>query len=205
MYEYRRLNPDQRKEVVYERWLKRFPPHSPPHPVRDAVDYLITAACYAHRPIMSSEERRHELITTMLERAPEYAVEVSAWVILPNHYHLLLRASIDSIARFLKRVNGSTANKWNKDDRVSGRQVWYRYSDRAVRGENHWYAVLAYIHENPVKHGYVPESGAWGASSVHWYAESWGSERLSQLNRAYPRGTMGDGWDDMDTAEATRS
>jgi putative transposase len=187
MYEYRRLARDQREEIVKERWLKGFPPHSPPHPMIDATEFLITAACFEHRSILDSPERRRDFSAAVLQRAIECDVQVSAWVILPNHYHLLLRASIDSIAKYLKKVNGSTANQWNKEDGAQGRQVWYRYSDRAIRGENHWYAVLSYIHENPVKHGYVHDSVQWEASSVHWYSKSWGDERLNQISPAYMR------------------
>jgi putative transposase len=74
--------------------------------------------------------------------------------------------------------------------------MWYRYSDRAIRNEDHWYTALAYIHENPVKHGYVKSASDWGASSVHWYTAAWGEEPLRRIDRSYPRRGMGTGWDD---------
>jgi putative transposase len=42
MYEYRRLTPEQRIEVVQKRLAHGDPPHSPPHPIRDQLFYLLT-------------------------------------------------------------------------------------------------------------------------------------------------------------------
>ncbi len=56
MYEYRRLTPAQRIEVVQQRLAQGYPPHSPPHPSRDQLFYLLTASCYEHQPHMMCKE-----------------------------------------------------------------------------------------------------------------------------------------------------
>ena len=43
MYEYRKLTPEQRAELVQQRLARGHPPHSPPHPIRDQPFYLLTA------------------------------------------------------------------------------------------------------------------------------------------------------------------
>ncbi len=45
MYEYRHLTLVQRKELVQQRLFLGFPPHSPPHLIREKNFYLLTAAC----------------------------------------------------------------------------------------------------------------------------------------------------------------
>ena len=46
--------------------------------------------------------------------------------------------------------------EWNKEDFQTGhRSVWYKYTDRQIRDDDHFYKALNYIHLNPVKHGYV--------------------------------------------------
>lgn len=57
-YEYRRLQPPQREEVVQQRRLRGYPLHAPPHPYREAGCYLVTAANFEHACIMASSERR---------------------------------------------------------------------------------------------------------------------------------------------------
>jgi len=124
--------------------------------------------------------------------------EVSAWVVLPNHYHLLARVpSLRQFGLMSRKLHSKTAVQWNREDGIPGRQVWYRYTDRAIRGDGHYYAALNYIHGNPVKHAYVDRADEWACSSVHIYLETFGREYLRDLWRQYPPRDMGKGWDEM--------
>lgn len=73
--------------------------------------------------------------------------------------------------------------------------MWYRYSDRQIRSQAHYYASLNYIHINPVKHGYVEKPLNWPCSSVHWYLEHFGIEWLRETWKKHPVGDYGRGWD----------
>jgi len=83
----------------------------------------------------------------------------------------------------------------NGEDGERGRQVWYRAQDRLMRSEAHYGATLNYIHNNPVKHGYVKKWTDWPYSSVHWYLETKGRDWLLDLWRDYPVLNYGDKWD----------
>ena len=79
---------------------------------------------------------------------------------MPNHYHLLIcTKSFRKIPMIFKRLHGKTSHDWNQEDNKRGRKVWFKYSDRKIRTEDHFYAALNYIHHNPVKHGYVDAPG----------------------------------------------
>ncbi len=56
MYEYRKMTPEERKQILHERKERGFPLHAPPHLKGIAGYYLITAACYEHRPIFDTPE-----------------------------------------------------------------------------------------------------------------------------------------------------
>jgi putative transposase len=64
-----------------------------------------------------------------------------------------------------------------------------------MRSESHYYTTLNYIHDNPVKHGYVTKWTDWPCSSVHWYLETKGREWLADCWRNYPVLNYGDKWD----------
>jgi putative transposase len=83
----------------------------------------------------------------------------------------------------------------NGEDETQGRQVWYRYQDRCMRSERHYYTTLNYIHNNPVKHGYVKLWGEWPFSSFHWYLQTKGRDWLTDVWRSYPVRNYGDSWD----------
>jgi putative transposase len=198
MYEYRKLTPEQREKLVHERLARGDPPHQPPHPVRGESLYLLTAACYEHCHHISTPKRRSALLDLLFERFIYAGMEIRAWAVLTNHYHLLVRVhAFDALGNVFQRVHGRTARHWNEEDVTAGRKVWYRYSDRAIRSEGHYYTTLNYIHYNPVKHGLVASPYDWEWSSVGWYRENNGREWLRDLWRRYPLRDYGKDWDDM--------
>jgi putative transposase len=198
MYKYRDLTPEQRAEVIEQRRSRGYPPHSPPHQVRGGSRYLLTAACYEHKCHMVLDARRQQMLNVLFETFINNSVELQAWVVLPNHYHLLAYVPDFSVLKSLFRsVHGSTANQWNAEDNVSGRKVWYRYVDRAMRSERHFYTTLNYIHYNPVKHRWSESPYEWSHSSVHWYLEHYGREWLRDLWVRYPVREYGRNWDEL--------
>ena len=142
-YRYRQLSAAERVAVVRQRAERGYPLHAPPHPYRHAGHYLITAANFEHQPIMAMPQRRTEFETYLLQQAAEAKMDVCGWVILPNHYHLLVGVeSLDEVSRTLKQVHGSTVFRWNRaDGSTSRRRVWYKFRDRLIRDENHFYRV----------------------------------------------------------------
>ncbi len=197
MYEYRTLTPEQRAQLVQERLARGYPPHSPPHPVRDQPYYLLTTACYEHVYHMQRPSRRREVLDALFEVFIANGIEIRAWAVLPNHYHLLAHvADFDALAHAFRLVHARTGLRWNREEAMPGRRVWYRFTDRAMRSEGHYHTTLNYIHFNPVKHGCVQSPYDWQESSVHWYLEQLGREWLRDLWARHPLRSYGSGWDD---------
>jgi putative transposase len=198
MYEYRKLNTEERVKIIEERLERGFPPHSPPHLTGESGLYLLTAACYEHKHHMGTAVRRKQVLDRLFELFTLQGDEIRAWVVLTNHYHLLLFAPEGMhFGRVLRLVHGRTSYQWNKEDRSPGRKVWYRYSDRAMRSERHYFTTLNYIHYNPVKHELASSPYNWDDSSVHWYLSSFGREWLRDVWRQYPVRDYGRGWDSL--------
>ena len=195
-YRYRHLTPEQRELLVRYRQQHGYPWHGPPHAIREANYFLFSAANFDHAPIMASDERRITFQTLMLERFERAGVEVRAWVVLPNHYHILAFVPhFHKIASAFQRLHGSTSRQWNLEDDRVGRKVWYRYTDRAIRSERHFYATINYLHYNPVKHDCAARADEWVSSSIWVYLESNGRDWLSDLWKEYPVRDYGKGWD----------
>lgn len=197
MYEYRKLTPEQKIIIVQERLAKGYPPHSPPHPVENSEFYLITATCYEHKCRINSAERRQQLLNQLFEQFTYQNMEILAWVVVQNHYHLLVN-NIDFkiLSNTLRLIHGSIARQWNLEDKLTGK-LWCSFSDRAIRSERHYYTTLNYIHYNPVKHGWVKSPYDWTESSVHWYLENYGRDWLRSCWVEYPVRDYGKRWDDL--------
>ncbi len=198
-YEYRKLSPAQRKEILEERKIQGYPLHAPPHPFREEGTFLITAANYEHEPALQTPERRTEFETLLLTSFQDVGAKIIAWVILPNHYHLLVTIeAFEIISDLLQYIHGSTSYRWNQEDSLTGeRKVWYRFSDRMVRNETHLHRAVNYIHYNPVKHGLVDDVYNWQWSSLFLYEDEKGQEWLRENWKEYkPSSQFGKGWDD---------
>ena len=199
MYDYREMTTKERMKVLKVRKSLRRPWHAPPHYGQTWGVYMISAACYEHRPIMAADARRTEWGRAVIDRfgreSPD-RIDIRAWVVLPNHYHLIIAGDLDVFARRIARLHNGKATQWNREDQTKGRKVWHRFSDRLIRTERHYYASLNYIHANPVKHGYTTSAKDWVWSSFSVYLNALGRQCLANWWKRYPIGDYGKGWDE---------
>jgi len=130
---------------------------------------MITAACYQHEPILGAQASRmveleNSLSVVIAEAAGNH---LRAWVVLPNHYHVLVFApDILGLLKSLGRMHGRLSRRWNLEDRTVGRKVWHGAVETMVKSDRHHCAVLNYIYHNPVKHG-MWIAGRIGPLAVH--------------------------------------
>jgi REP element-mobilizing transposase RayT len=89
-----------------------------------------------------------------------------AWVVMPNHVHLLLtaRVPLPSLLASLKRI---TAKRANAELGRTGDPFWAEETfDRTVRNAEEFGRIRAYIENNPVKALFVatPEDYRWSSA-----------------------------------------
>lgn len=133
----------------------------PPHIYQKDSCYFITGAVVGPRPLFNTHEKRSLLRDKLKEEIVALGFSLYAWVILSDHYHLLLKTSAVPIHTFIQRLHSKSAIELNKLDTAPGRQVWYQYWDRFPRNDRDFWSYFNYIHVNPIKHGYVrPMNGA---------------------------------------------
>ena len=81
---------------------------------------------------------------------------VHAFVVMPNHVHLLVTLSEDcNSSSYVKYVKGGTAHAINQAAERKGRLWQPDYLDKLIRDEEHFVRTAAYIEWNPVKAGLV--------------------------------------------------
>lgn len=192
-YEYRHMTPEERAAILEERRQRGYPLHSPPHPYHETGWYCITATNYEHVHVMASSNRLTAFENQLLSELADIQAEIGGWTILTNHYHFLVDVqSLEHISIALKHLHGTTARARNLEDGLTGRRkVWYKFRDRYIRNERHYYHALNYIHYNAVKHGYVESPYDWPWSSTHPYVDAYGREWLREKWLKHP---VGDAW-----------
>src|SRR6516165_1574578 len=115
MYRWRRMTAAQREAALTHRQENRLPWHGPPHFAGESGLYLITAACYEHRPHLALPPTRlADFEMELLNEVLSQSRKIFAWVILPNHYHLLVDAPdwpYSNAARYLAEVGRDEAER----------------------------------------------------------------------------------------------
>ena len=161
--------------------------HRPPHIYIDQTWYFITAHTHGKAPLFISNEQKQLWVNEFNTLTQNFSVDIAAWVLLNNHYHLLCYFEQSShIPAFIKRLHGVTSFKLNKYDNKQGRKVWYSYWDRCIRDERDYWTKFNYIHYNPIKHGYVKDLEKWKFSSYTFLFKMNGDEWFLDCWQSYP-------------------
>ncbi len=86
------------------------------------------------------------VVEALVERG---ALEVHAFCLMPNHYHLLLRTPQGALARWMRYVNGDYARGFNRRHRRVGHLWQGRYKAILVQTGTYYLECSRYIHLNP--------------------------------------------------------
>ncbi len=198
MYRWRQWTPEQRKAILTERRQRKHPSHSPAHIVSDHTSiYLITAACFEHAQVVGkSDDRLASFSSQLIEFMQIHCRTIFAWVVLPNHYHVLCDLiDIHSMFEELGKLHGRTSFEWNGEDGKRGRQTWCKATETAMKSEGHFYASRNYVLHNPVHHGYCAKWTEWPFSSAAEYLESIGRQQAIRFWQSYRLYDYGKDWD----------
>ncbi|MCB2214207.1 transposase [bacterium] len=161
--------------------------HRPPHIYQNDTWYFISAHTHKNQFVLNYPGHKNIFMNALRSISEMISFKISAWVILDNHYHLLMCVKDSGkLAKFINHLNGRTSFQFNKIEGCKGRKVWYSYWDRLVRDETDYWTKFNYIHYNPVKHGYVADPADWEYSSYGKYFAGGESRWLKDCWEAYP-------------------
>ena len=198
MYRWRRWSPQERQQILKERRDRGNPDHSPLHIASETTTYyMITAACFEHQPIIGvSDQRLADFSFDLCSLLNENARQLFSWVVLPNHYHVLVD-SIDILAllKLVGRLHGRSSYEWNRESGMRGRRVWCNACETMMKSDRHFYASVNYVLNNPVHHGYCEKWTDWPFSNASEYLEQVGRDVALARWRSYPLYDYGASWD----------
>jgi len=134
---------------------------------------MVTASIYQSCDTLLLPERKIVWRDSFFEAAKLYSWHIIAWVVLNNHYHVMVESPEKplSLSKFIGSYHKLTSRLWNDEDNSSGRKVWWNYWDTCIRTEKDYYNRLKYIFWNPVKHGLVENPEAYPFSSYKGYVD----------------------------------
>ena len=107
-------------------------------------------------------------LETLAEAHRQWGIEVFAYCLMGNHYHLCLRTPRGNLSRIMRHVDGIYTQRFNRRHRRDGTLFRGRYKGILIDADEYLAAVVRYIELNAVAAGLVkmPEDYRWGEPSV---------------------------------------
>ncbi len=127
--------------------------------------YHITARGNEKRPIFRIERDFLRFVGRFERIYERYGVVIHAYVLMTNHYHLLVETPRANLSNALHDLNTAYTNYFNRrHDRV-GHLFQGRYRSIVVEKDPYLLELSRYIHLNPVRAGMVkrPEAYRWSS------------------------------------------
>lgn len=102
--------------------------------------------------------------------AERYAIELYAYCIMGNHYHLLIGVPVGMLSRVMHTIQSAYGSYLRREKGWIGHVFAGRYKSLCVEKEGYLLELSRYIHLNPVRAGIAkkPEEYQW--SSYQYYA-----------------------------------
>ena len=106
------------------------------------------------QPIVLDEADRRMLYSLWLEESQRHKVAVNAYVLLDNHFHMLLTPPSDEAMSLMMQSVGRTYVRYfNKRHNRSGTLWEGRYKSSLIDSEGYLLTCMAYIDLNPIRAG----------------------------------------------------
>ena len=82
-----------------------------------------------------------------------YGIEVHAYSLLSNHYHLLVHTPLGNLSKAIRHIDGVYTQKYNKRHNIDGGIFRGRYKSILIDKDNYLLELVRYIHRNAFNAG----------------------------------------------------
>jgi len=124
--------------------------------VEGALQHIIVRGI-DRRKIFTDDTDRDAFVNRLGQVLMETHTDCFAWVLIPNHVHLLLRTGHTPIATVMRRLLTGYAVQFNRRHRRHGHLFQNRYKSILCQQDPYLLELVRYIHLNPLRAGLVAD------------------------------------------------
>ena len=127
--------------------------------------YHVTSRGNERRPIFRNDRDRKTFLHLLGMAAVHFRWSVTAYVLMTNHFHLVIQTPEPNLSRGMQWLNGSYAGWFNHVHKRCGHLFQGRFHALLVEKEAYFAEVLRYVVLNPVRAKMVerPEDYRWSS------------------------------------------
>jgi REP element-mobilizing transposase RayT len=131
--------------------------------------YHITARGNERKKIFFSETDHEKFLHYVAEAKKKYGIKLHCYVLMSNHYHLVVETPKANLSKTMQYINGSYTTYVNIKRRRSGHLFQGRYKAIIVDRDNYLLELSRYVHLNPVRAKIVQKPEEYLYSSYRAY------------------------------------
>jgi len=119
--------------------------------------YHLMARGNQGQAVFRDDRDRKGFLATLEEACAKTGWIVHAYVLMGNHYHLLVQTPEANLVAGMKWLQGTYTQRFNRRHGIFGHLFQGRYKALVVEAENagYWEVVSTYIHLNPARAGLI--------------------------------------------------
>jgi len=123
------------------------------------------------KAIFRDDRDREEFIGRLAEGLKETGHKCYGWVLMPNHFHLLIRTGVKPLSDLMRKLLTGYALYFNRRYKRNGYLYQNRFKSVLCQEENYLLELVRYVHLNPLRAKIVrdfkdPNEYRWSGHSV---------------------------------------
>jgi len=132
--------------------------------------YHVLARGNERRPIFKGKRDCERFLELLGEVSERFGLEVWSYVLMVNHYHLVVRTRLANLSRAMQWLGVSYAAWFNAKHRRVGHLFQGRFKSFVIEEEDYLKRLILYVHRNPLRAGLVTRLAEYPWSSYRQLA-----------------------------------
>jgi REP element-mobilizing transposase RayT len=132
--------------------------------------YHVLSRGNSGQSIFRTDDDRRLFLSLLEELSARFRIELNAYVLMGNHYHLLLNTAEANLSTAMQWFGTTYTRKFNIANQLNGHLFQGRFKSILVQNDAYLLRLSCYIHRNPLRAGIVERLADYPWSSYLHYA-----------------------------------